>query len=978
VPKERVIYAGPTVTIRSLPSGNFFDWPYFRRGDDGLIKSASLRPIALVAVFSTCVVAQVKNTTGESTEFFESHVRPLFAQKCFSCHRDMAMGGLQMKSRDAFLKGGNHGPAVVPGRPDQSLLIQAVQYTNPKLQMPPTGKLQDSDIESLVAWIKAGAVWPESKEEAAQSDTSHTPAPKDYVITPEQRKFWSFQPIRKPVVPEVKDPSWPKSDIDRFVLAKLEAEGLKPVRQADRRTLIRRATLDLIGLPPTPDEVDAFVNDRSPDAFAKVVDRLLASHHYGERWGRYWLDIARYADSKGGFFEDPYPNAFRYRDWVIQAFNQDMPYDLFIKAQLAADQLQVPNRDKLLEGLGFQALGDLGFPGMSTDDRVDVVARGILGLTVACAQCHNHKYDPIPTKDYYSLLGVFKSAQLHPIPLAPVSEVKAFDEQEKKISAMEKAIREFEEKQNNILTDILMKETSRLMVASWKVMTGAKTAQAAAAEAHLDSETLDRWIQYLKNPNKDHPYLKKWYEVVSGHPTEAQVKAVADEFQAFVLSINEEKKGIDDRNYVKLGGAAGFYDDKKRRVTELEFMDALKGRLWSDLAAAPYMNVGDGIFYPRGVYYYGPERMGTDEAEKVRQLALAEAGVKEDRKQDPIERFLYGEWKANLDSMYAELDALKKALPPQYPYLHAITDVAHPANIHVYIRGEESNPGEEAPRRFLQILCKDECKPFTQGSGRLELAEAITSPSNPLTARVIMNRVWAWHFGDGIVRTTSNFGLLGERPTNPELLDYLASRLIENHWSIKNLQRQIMLSATYALSTDQSPENNEKDAENRFHWRANFDKRLDVETLRDSILFVSGKLDETVGGPPQSLEDPQNHRRTVYGFINRRRLDGTLSLFDFPDPNATSEGRFDTVGPLQRLYFMNNIFVADAARDLVARLARAAGNEAKIDMAYRILYGRLPSASEKQLGLQFLKEGANPWPEYAQVLLGSSEFMSAN
>ncbi len=947
-------------------------------------KILSMSALVYSAVSPTLALAQASDTL----EFFETRIRPLLAENCFVCHTTTRLGGLDMKSREALLKGGNSGPAIIPGQPEQSLLIQVVEYKHPRLKMPPAGKLKDGDIAALAAWVKSGAVWPEAQVDAkaplpVQATGAGGTKEKEYVISPQQKSFWSFQPIRKPAVPAVKDQAWAKNDIDRFVLAKLEERGLKPVRPADRRTLIRRTTLDLIGLPPTPQEVDAFVNDPSPDAFPKVVDRLLASPHYGERWGRHWLDIARYADSKGGFFEATYPNSFRYRDWVIHAFNEDMPYDLFVKAQIAADLLPGENREKLLPALGFQALGNLGFGGMGDDDRVDVISRGILGLTVACAQCHNHKYDPIPAKDYYSLLGVFKSTQLSQVPLAPAKEVEAYENHKKKIAEMEAVIRDFEEKQNNMLVEILMKQTSRYMMAAWKAMSGAKpdVAAAAAAEGKLDPEILGRWIQYLKGTDKNHSYLEKWYAVVAGHPALEQVKAVADEFQTLVLAVNTEKKAVDDKNYVALGGAAGATDDKKKRVTQLAFLDGDKGRLWSDLAATPYINVGDGFEYPPGIYYYGPQRMPNDEAEQIRKTLLADSGGgKPERTQQPIERFLYGEWKAHLESMYAELQSLEKTLPPAYPFLHAVEESKTPANIRVALRGDATNLGEEAPRRFVQILCDGECKPFTQGSGRLELAEALVSPKNPLTARVIVNRIWTGHFGYGIVRTPSNFGLLGEKPTHPELLDYLATRFMENRWSIKDLHRQILLSATYALSTDNVAENAEKDSENRLLWRANLIKRLDVEALRDSLLAVSGELDETMGGPPVSLADENNRRRTLYGSVSRRKLDGVLSLFDFADPSYTSEGRGNTAGPLQRLYFMNNKFVAREAAALLKRLNRDAPqtDAAKITQAHWLLFGRVASESEQQLGLQFMKESKNPWQEYLQVLLSSSEFMSVN
>jgi hypothetical protein len=431
---------------------------------------------------------------------------------------------------------------------------------------------------------------------------------------------------------------------------------------------------------------------------------------------------------------------------------------------------------------------------------------------------------------------------------------------------------------------------------------------------------------------------------------------------------------------VLLGGAAGVNNDKKRRVTQLEFLDGDKGRLASDLTAPPFMNVGDGIEYPPGIYYYGPRRMPIDEAEGVRQMRLAAAGIKEERGKEPIQRFLYGEWRAHHESLYAQLKVLESSLPPAYPFLHAVSEAKNPANINVALRGDPTTPGEEAPRRFVQILCDGPCKPFTKGSGRLELAESLTSPMNPLTARVIVNRIWNGHFGYGIVRTPSNFGLIGEKPTHPELLDFMATRFMEGGWSIKKLHREIMLSATYGLSTDNVPENAEKDGENRLLWRANLIKRLDVEALRDSMLAVSGELDSKMGGPPLMLDDKENFRRTIYGGVNRRKLDGTLSLFDFADPNMTSEGRSNTAGPLQRLYFMNNAFVARRAAALVKRLDKeaAAGEASKIEHAYRLLFGRAPNESERQLGMEFLKETRNSWQQYAQVLLTSSEFESVN
>jgi hypothetical protein len=868
-------------------------------------------------------------------------IRPLLSKNCFPCHTGSRMGGLQVDSREHLLRGGKDGPALIPYHPKESLLIQAVSHSRETLKMPPQGKLKEEDIEALSAWVKQGAVWPTANLVEA------TAGPKgEYVIRPDQRAFWAFQPVRNPSIPQVRDQSWAKNNIDRFVLAKLDEKGLKPVRPTDKRALIRRATFDLIGLPPTLEEVDAFVADKSPGAFAKVVDRLLASTHYGERWGRYWLDYARYADEKFTRGDSRYANSFRYRDWVVKAFNDDMPYDLFVKAQIAGDLLDRPDRDKLIPALGFYALSP---EGEDQEDRVDVTSRTFLALTVACARCHDHKYDPIPTKDHYSLLGVFRSSPYNEVPLASADVVAHWKESKKTIEDQKSAINDFIEKQSSQLAELLAAQTSSYMVAAWKAMRSTTAEDTAALDPALDRETLDRWIKYLKNPEKEHAFLKHWYDLMAHRPTEQQVRKAADEFQSFVLSVNAEKRELDDRNYVALGGARGAKDTNKRQYTNIETLEIKKYYLWRDLASPPYSI--EFVKFEGGIYYYGPKQ---------------------------IDRWLSGTWKRHLESMRAQLTVLEKALPPQYPFLHAIKDSDKPANAKVEIRGEADNLGEEAPRRFLRILAKEEPAPFKHGSGRLELAEAIASPDNPLTARVMVNRLWQYHFGQGIVRTPSNFGQLGDRPSHPELLDYLAARFVKNGWSMKALHREMMLSATYALSAEQTPVNVAQDPDNRLFWRANIRRRLDVEALRDSILAVSGDLDPAVGGSAAPLND-DNRRRTLYGLVSRNKLDPTLALFDFPDPNNTSEQRMVTTGPLQRLFFMNSSFLARQAEHLAARLkADAPDDAARIARAYRLLYGREPEEKEIQMGLKFLENAQGAWQQYAQMLLSSAEFSSVN
>jgi mono/diheme cytochrome c family protein len=840
-------------------------------------------------------------------EFFETHVRPVLAKNCFGCHTSTHMGGLQLDSREHALQGGNSGAAIVPGHADQSLLIQAITQRHEKFKMPPGGKLKDDEIAAIEAWINSGAAWPESKAK---------PATSAYVITPAQRSFWAFQPVRQPAIPK----GTAKSPVDRFIFAALNARGLKPVRAAERSDLIRRATFDLTGLPPTPEEVSAFAADQSPDAFAKVVDRLLASPRYGERWGRYWLDVARYSDDRlNSTQDDPYANAWRYRDWVIQAFNEDMPYDLFVKAQIAGDLVATDDRRRLEPGLGFYALSP-----EFQDDRVDATTRGFLGLTVACAQCHDHKYDPIPTADYYSLLGIFNNSEVYEYPLAPDDTVRNYTEQAKKVEKKEKELKEFIDQQTTQLADILAAKTVRFMLAAQKLDSG----------DGLDYRTLGRWQKYLKERTKEHPYLKGWFDAVA-QADEAAVRKAAAEFQANVLAVNEEKKVIDEKNKITLGLNPNRSDLAN---ANLQSLARDKYVLWRDL------------FEGRGVLRRSPEE---------------------------IEDYLEGEWREHLKSLRAEVAGMKKALPPKYPFLHALRDASKPKTQKIYIRGDRANQGEPAPPHFLSILCAGAPPAFSRGSGRLELAEAIADPHNPLTARVMVNRIWQHHFGDGLVRTPSNFGELGERPTHPELLDYLARRLVENKWSIKAMHREIMLSAAYQLSADYSAANFAADPENRLLWRTNR-QRLDAESLRDALLAVSGNLDLKMGGPPQKLDDAANHRRTVYGFVSRRKLDPMLGLFDFANPNNTSDRRLVTNVALQRLFFMNSELVAQQSRSFAGRLQSEPDDTARIRKAYRLLLGREARAEEIKLGLEFLKDADASWPRYAQVLLSCNEFGFVN
>jgi hypothetical protein len=600
-----------------------------------------------------------------------------------------------------------------------------------------------------------GAPWPESA-------AVRTPVPESgFKITEKDREFWSFQPVRQPPLPPVRDGARVKSPVDRFVLAKQEEKGLRPSPPADKRTLLRRVTFDLTGLPPTLDDVDAFLADDAPDSYQRVVERLLASPHYGERWARHWLDVARYGEDQAHTFEArKYPDGFRYRDWVVKAFNTDLPYDRFLLMQIAGDLLDGPERADHLAATGYFALGPVYYGKAvadELDDRVDTLARGLLGLTVACARCHDHKFDPIAAKDYYALQGVFAS------------------------------------------TD---------------------------------------YKEYVLTP---------------------------------------------------------------------------------------------------------------------------EGGIDEQAVSDPT------------DKMARD----KKKDAPRKPVFHALAEKAKPANARVHIRGDSAKLGDEVPRRFLAVLAGDSATPFTQGSGRLELARAIASPDNPLTARVMVNRVWHHLVGRGIVATPGNFGSLGERPTHPELLDWLADRFVTDGWSVKSLVREIVLSATYQQGSRFDEANARVDGDNQYLWRMNR-RRLEVEPWRDAMLAVAGTLDTTLGGPAVDLSSAANRRRTVYAAVSRHNLDPLLRLFDFPDPNLTSDRRPVTSVPLQQLFVLNSEFMAKQARALAVRVATGpdADDAGRIRRAFLLVYGRPAREPEVLLGLQFLGAASAPdaWDKYAQVLLSANEF----
>jgi len=924
-------------------------------------------PLALQIAAEARKAAAQPGAAPQSSEFFESSVRPVLVENCLDCHADEKMGGLRLDSRDGMLKGGRSGPAIVPGDPEKSLLITAVRQTRDTLKMPKGGKLRPAEIDALAEWIKAGAVWPSADgprptaapAAAAEGKPAGASAAPGYVITPEQRAFWSFQPIHAAPAPAVSHTSWPKTDIDRFVLARLEKAGLTPVRAADKRTLIRRATLDLIGLPPTAAEIDAFEKDASPDAFAKVVDRLLASPQYGETWGRLWLDVARYGEDDYRSLDpkrrcyNPYANAYLYRDWVIKAFNDDLPYDQFVRAQLAGDLTgDAATRVRTLPALGFLGLGPWFYDNGAVEitraderhDRVDVVSRGFLGLTVGCARCHDHKYDPIPTKDYYSLAGVFLNTSYHEYPLAPKSVVDEYTLHDKQIEKKEKLLDEFTRNESTQLGETLALQASKYMTAAWKVLGEPKDEVWKVVDSEkLDYELFDRWLKFLAKPPRFYPYLTKWQEMIKGGGSADEAKKLADDFQAVILDVMFDRKEIKEENEIIAAKALAGTKKKEPAKLPSDFVtnDDFCPGCGLELKNLPVerQNLWTDVFNRDLQEGFDPNYV--DERIKPGLFAFRGWG---------LERQLSADRRRYIDSLRADIQALRKAQPPMYAYVHGVADVEKPVNLKVSKRGSPYNLGDEEPRHFLSVLSDGTPAPFASGSGRLELADAILR--QPIAMRVIVNRIWKGHFGTGLVDTPSNFGIAGERPTNPELLEYLAQRFVDGKQSIKQVHRDIMLSAVYQLSTEYAAANYDKDAGNRLYWRADR-HRMTAEQIRDSLLFVSGALDPKAGGPSTALS-PSFTRRTIYGKVSRYKLDDYLQLFDFPSPNLSAERRFTTTVPLQRLFFMNSDFMQQQGELIARKVAPEADNTERIQKAYELIFGRAATEAEVKAGLAFL------------------------
>ncbi len=1082
----------------------------------------------------------IASAQGDGAAFFEKNVRPLLAQHCFGCHSassSVAMGGLRLDSRESLEKGGARGPALVSGNPERSHLIRAVRYADEKLRMPPTGKLKDAEIAILVQWVQMGAPW---GAQAVQGATKG-------------REYWAFAPPKESPLPEVKVRAWVKSPIDAFILAGLDAKGLRPAKAADKRTLIRRATFDLTGLPPTPEEVRAFLDDQMPDAFARVIDRLLASPRYGERWGRHWLDVARYADSNGLDENLVYKNAFRYRDYVIQAFNKDKPYNQFIVEQLAGD-LMPPTENLATEferrtATGFLSLGakmlaeddPVKMEMDIVDEQLDTTARAFMGLTVGCARCHDHKFDPIPTADYYSMAGIFKSsktmenfkvvAKWHEYVLAPEEDRKKLKAHEDSIEAKLKEIGRLTKVENDRLATAERRKVGEYLLAAADLERYEQTHPATAlAESDtapkpgmvvveagsftlgnvpkklekgknnaldkqkgpyfaqyeitvaragayqidvLDQEkgggTADIWINAVLEKRGAEPIENREASPdAGGWSVECIVPLVAGKntlrlehksrfpyFAKLLIAPSVLPKGVPApktavqtaRQYGINAGMLGQWVDQLRRskgapnsplFAWLTFGTDTRPDAWTSPAATLFAkskpaNRAELAARYRNLFLETIRQWEAANPEGEKPAAKKDAGTKESEKETPLADSAYealrqviyekfGPFRPPVDSkqyypaaaqeQLARLEKEHKELEastPDLPRAMGVAESAVIADLPIHLRGSHWTLGQVTPRRFLRVIAGENQPPLgAQSSGRLQLAEWLTQPSHPLTSRVMVNRLWRWHFGRGIVPSTDNFGRLGEPPSNQPLLDWLAVRFASAGWSIKEMHRVIMLSNTYQMSSDFDKGAAEIDPENRLLWRASR-LRLEAEQIRDAIMAVSGGLKFVEGGSLLSYKDRQyvantskrgaidydRNIRAVFIPVIRSSMYEVFQAFDLPDPAVPNGDRDSTVVAPQALFMMNGATVLQHTKAMAdGLLARPDVDDAgRIRDAYERALGRPPAPRDIDRALTFIAsveraiEGRKPsvaerhafaWQSFCKALISSNEFIYLN
>ncbi len=878
-------------------------------------------------------------STAGGIEFFETRIRPVLAEHCIKCHGPVKQfAELRLDSRAAMLEGGDTGPAVVPGNPEKSLLVEAVRHGD--VQMPPDGKLQDSEIAAIEAWVRMGAPWPEMPSTKPEGDLA---------------PHWAFQPVQVTQPPEVSAPDWIRTPVDRFILAGLDAAGLKPSGPATRRQLIRRVTYDLTGLPPTPEDVRDFERDDDPSAYEKLVERLLASPHYGEHWGRRWLDVARYSDTKGYVYareEKVFVHAPAYRDWVVAAFNSDLPYDRFLQLQIAADAI-APDQPSDFAALGFLTLGRrfLGVTPDIIDDRIDVVTRGLLGLTVSCARCHDHKYDPIPTADYYSLYGVFQNCTERLVQTGPAP----IDDPEFTAGLLrrQQAQRETFELARGTLSDRVRRRIADYLVAQTELEKyHGENFDIIIQTDDLIPLIVRRWESYLAQPARaNDPVFGPWTEFAALPAAEFAARSpdVVSTLQGpagerFLPDVRRlfDTPPASMREVAERYGQ--FLSDFDRRWT------SLPAGGWRETMQTLWRRVDESRTSPLVQALYGPDSPCVLPVEHI----------------STIERMMDNATCDRLWKLQGEVDRWIIKSPAAPPFATILVDKAPLTEQRIFKRGNPALSGDVVPRRFLKVLSGDDRTPFAHGSGRLDLARAIADPANPLTARVWVNRVWAHHFGAGLVRTPSDFGVRAEAPSHPELLDWLADQLIQSGWSTRRLHRLMVLSSTYQQqsaidASDVAAHARQVDPQNRLLWRMQA-HRLSFEELRDTWLASAGLLDAQPGGRSTDLfsTSPPHRRRTLYGYVDRQFVPDALRMFDVANPDLHSPQRSETTVPQQALFALNHPLVADCARSIASQLP--SDPAAFVDGMFQRIEQREPNPLQRQQCVDFLQAAAEEAP----------------
>jgi hypothetical protein len=960
--------------------------------------SALLMCLALRAIAAQ--QAAVGDSKAQGIEFFERKVRPILAAHCYECHSatHKKRGGLLLDSRAGFLKGGDSGPVVAPGKVEDSLLIKAVRHADPEPMMPKgRAKLTEELIADLEAWVKMGAPWPEDKGGSI--------ALKTFDLK-ERAKHWSLQPIQSPSPPPVNNKSWSKSPIDQFILAKLEAAGLQPAGPADKRTLIRRVTFDLTGLPPAPEEIDTFLKDESPEAFARLVNRLLDSPRYGERWGRHWLDLVRYADTLGHEFDFDLPEAFRYRDYVIRALNADVPFDQFVMEHIAGDLLPTPRihpQEKFNEsilGTGFWFMGEAKHSPVDSrsdqadrlDNQIDVFSKTFLAMTVACARCHDHKFDAISTKDYYALSGYLQSAHFQ---RAFFDDTVLLREKIAKLKAIQREIIK--------LLDVNLEQ---ITLADARGSGSSEWDGERVVFADFRGGSFKSWFisgeAFAYGPSGGILLQADQRQPIKSiiPPGMAHSGAVSEKLAGVLRSptFTIDKKKI---HYRVLGskGKVRLILDGLQLIRD-PIYGGLEFEVKSDALQWKTMDVSMWIGHRAYIELVddGPGYLG------IEQIVFCDLAMPKTKPADRQAIPEAGDALApRLKELLEEYRAVEASLPT--PKRAMAMQEGTPVEERVFIRGNHKTLGDIVPRRFLEVFGSEpNIISAPAVPARLSLAKRLVTPSNPLTARVIVNRLWKHHFGEGLVRSPDDFGVLGQTPTHPELLDWLATELMKNGWSLKQMHRCMLLTSTYQMSSQAEPAADQADADNKLLHKMPI-RRLEAEAIRDAMLAVSGRLDTTMFGPgvqphltpfmsgrgrPNSSGPLDgNGRRSVYLAVRRNFLTPMLLAFDYPVPFSTIGKRSVSNVPAQALTLLNNPFVLQQAEVWAKQVLsdKEISAAERVQRMYESAFARPPSAQELNEALAFVEEQGRQygstndlrlWTDVAHVLFNVKEFVFVN